>query len=215
MKKKSKQPYRLWFEYLQTCLNHNELSKKVDREFYRSWNLNKVKTQRFDEWFKTHSHLFEEYDSEIKLFSSGKRTPNTILVEIPTNYNVHKIQNEIGGVVSHKINKSNARFSITSNRPLQIDKLDYFHWCWELKQQKKYQVYGGLEMIWIALDKKVKDRQKRQQSRVDKGTIRRRLVTAPEGKDNQSIYVSRNILKGKKILLNVCKGIFPGRNYAV
>ena len=62
-KKKSKQPYRLWYQYLQTCLNHNELSKKVDREFYRSWNLNKVKTQRFDEWFKTHSHLFEEYDS--------------------------------------------------------------------------------------------------------------------------------------------------------
>ncbi len=153
MKKKTKQPYRIWFEYLQTCLNHKDLSKKVDREFYKSWNLNKVKTQRFDEWFSSHSHLFDEYDSEIKLFS-GKRTPNTILVEIPTNYNVHKIQTEIGGVVSNKINKPNARFAITSNRSLQIDKLDYFHWCWELKQQKKYQVYGGLEMIWIAVDKK-------------------------------------------------------------
>jgi len=215
MKKESKQPYRLWFQYLQTCLNHNELSKKVDREFYRSWNLNKVKTERFDVWLKTHLHLFEELNNEIKLFSGGTRTPKTILVEIPTNYNVHKISREIGGVVSHKINKSNARFSITSNRPLQIDKLDYFHWCWELKQQKKYQVYGGLEMIWIALDKKVRGRQTTQQSRVAKGTIRQRFVPPSTGKINRSIYVSRNILKGKKILSNVCKGIFPGLDYSV
>ena len=65
----------------------------------------------FDEWFKTHSHLFEEYESHIKLYS-GKKTPNTILVEIPANYNVHKIQREIGSIVSEKINKSNAKFDL-------------------------------------------------------------------------------------------------------
>ena len=105
MKRKSKQPYRLWFQYLQTCLNHKELSKKIDREFYKDWHLNKVKTERFDTWFKSHFKLFQEYDSEIKLYNSKNgRTQDTILVEIPTNYNVHNIQKEIGGVVSHKIN---------------------------------------------------------------------------------------------------------------
>ena len=63
MKRKSKQPYRIWFEYLQTCLNHNELSKKVDREFYRSWNLNKVKTEInevFDQEGNIYFPMFEE-----------------------------------------------------------------------------------------------------------------------------------------------------------
>ena len=69
MKKKSKQPYRLWFQYLQTCLNDEVLSKKVNRDFYKSWHLNKVKTQKFDTWFKEHSHLFEEYDTDIKLYN--------------------------------------------------------------------------------------------------------------------------------------------------
>ena len=223
MKKKSKQPYRLWFEYLQTCLNHNELSKKVDREFYRSWNLNKVKTLKFDEWFKTHSHLFEEYDSNIKLFSSGKRTPNTILVEIPTNYNVHKIQKEIGGIVSNKINKPNARFAITSNRSLQTAPLDYFHWCWKWRQMDKYsnKVNGALEMIWELLNKRVTARQLKYKKATSKGTIKRRGVMGGEKSTSQkgatsgrSVIVHRNITKCNNILLNVCKGQFPGLNYS-
>ena len=127
MKKKSKQPYRLWFQYLQTCLNNEQFRKKINTKFYKSWNLNNVKKQRFDEWFKSHSHLFEDYERHIKLYS-GKKTPNTILVEIPTNYNVHKIQREIGSIVSEKINQSNAKFSITSNRSLQLAPFDYFLW---------------------------------------------------------------------------------------
>jgi predicted DNA-binding protein YlxM (UPF0122 family) len=223
MKKKSKQPYRLWFQYLQTCLNYEQFRKKINTKFYKSWNLNNVKKQRFDEWFKSHSHLFEEYESHIKLYS-GKKTPNTILVEIPTNYNVHKIQTEIGSIVSEKINQSNANFSITSNRSLQIAPLDYFLWCWKWRQQKKYQVRGGLEMIWEELQKRVLERQKKYEKGIKKGTIKRRAVaglatymdaykvtkTMTSGK---TIMVSRNIKKAENILFNVCKGKFPGLSY--
>ena len=30
-----RQPYRIWFDYLKTCLNDESLSKKVDRVFYK------------------------------------------------------------------------------------------------------------------------------------------------------------------------------------
>ena len=40
---KEAQPFRLWFEYLQTCLNDEDLNKKVNREFYKEWNLNLIK----------------------------------------------------------------------------------------------------------------------------------------------------------------------------
>ncbi len=219
MKKKSKQPYRLWFQYLQTCLNNDKFRKKINTKFYKSWNLNNVKKQKFDEWFKTHSHLFEEYESHIKLYS-GKKTPNTILVEIPTNYNVHKIQREIGSIVSEKINQSNAKFSITSNRSLQIAPLDYFLWCWEWRQQEKYQVRGGLEMIWEELHKRVSERQKKYAKAIAKGTIKGRQVGGGEkstsikgATSGRTIIVSRNIKKAENILFNVCKGKFPGLIY--
>ena len=118
---KSKQEYRLWYQYLQTCLNDKVLSKKVDREFYRSWNLSSVKNDKFDTWFKTHSHLFQDYDSQIKIYD-GKKKTDTVIVEIPTNYSVRKVNEEIGKVLKGKLNQSNAKFSITKNRPLQSKK---------------------------------------------------------------------------------------------
>jgi len=40
---KQQQPIRLWFEYLKVCLNDESLSKKVDRKFYKDWQLNEIK----------------------------------------------------------------------------------------------------------------------------------------------------------------------------
>ena len=231
MIKISKQPYRLWFQYLQECLIDDEYSNKVNKDFYKSWHLNKVKTQKFDVWFKDHQHLFDEYENEIRLYN-GKRTPNTILVEIPTNFNVHKIQRTIGEVVKGKLNKSNANFSITANRSLQIAPFDYFLWCYQWRKLNKYKVRGGLELIWNKLDEKVKQRQHRYRKAIEtyrktgKGKIRLRTVSGEpsdkvkiEGSDNygsgtvsgRTVIVSRNISKAKKILNNVCKGVFPGQ----
>jgi hypothetical protein len=46
--------------------------------------------------------------------------------------------------------------------------------------------------------------------------MKKRLLTGIGEKvdKTQSIVISRNILKAKNILNNVCKGIFPG-NYAI
>ncbi len=39
------QPYRCWYEYLQHSLNDSELSKKVNKTYYKDWHLNQVKTK--------------------------------------------------------------------------------------------------------------------------------------------------------------------------
>jgi hypothetical protein len=93
------QPIRLWFEYLKVCLNDKDLTKKVNRNFYKEWHLDLVKTTKFDKWLRTHEHLFtKEFESKISLFN-GKKTQNTLLVEIPLDYTVQKIQRDIGKVV--------------------------------------------------------------------------------------------------------------------
>ena len=183
---------------------------------YKDWHLNLVKKLTFNQWIKAHEHLFTQSDNtEIKLYE-GKRTPNTLLIEIPINFNVQRIQNEIGKAVKGKVAKtqSNKRFKIQTNRPLQTAPLDYFLWAYEFKQS------GVLKLkdIWKKVNEKVIDRQKKVAKRVDtfkktgKGIRQRALTSGNELKSekNKEVLISRNIKKAQNILTNVCKGIFPG-----
>ena len=117
-----RQPFRIWFDYLKICLNDESLSKKVDRNFYKDWHLNSVKTQKFDKWYKTHEHLFTDITTTMKI-SSGTKSSNSILLEIPVNYSITKVQREVGKVLENKLNKRLSKFSITSNRALILPSL--------------------------------------------------------------------------------------------
>ena len=96
------------------------------------------KRAKFDKWLRTHEHLFtKEFESKISLFS-GKKTQNTLLVEIPLDYTVQKIQRDIGKVVKGKIaqKQTNQQFQITSNQKnLKIAPFDYFRYAWQIKKR--------------------------------------------------------------------------------
>jgi len=200
-----RQPYRIWFDYLKTCLNDESLSKKVDRKFYKDWHLTSVKTQKFDTWYKTHEHLFTDITTTMKI-SSGTKSSNSILLEIPVNYSITKVQREVGKVLENKLNKRLSKFTITSNRPLVLPPLDYFLYAWELKHSDKKL---KLEEIWEKVKKKIDQRQGKVSKLVGKGKLRRRALAS----GNKAIIISRNINKAQKILENVCKGQFTG-NYS-
>ena len=227
---KQLQPLRIWYEYLCVCLKHKELKKKIDRNFYKSWNLSQLKSGKFDKWFKTHSHLFEEKKREITLFN-GKRTPNTLLVEIPTNLTVEEVMKDIGKTIKGNIAKKHSKFA-TTNPKIKTQALDYFRYCWEFRQQKKYQGKGSNLLIHEAVNKLIKDRQssKRMKTMIAKRKLKSRglagnfsqtdtddlslpkAVTSDRQntKETTSILISRSINKADKILNNVCKGFFPG-----
>jgi hypothetical protein len=216
---KTVQPYRIWYEYLKTALDNKEFSKKINKKYYENWNLSLVKKLKFNNWIKTHEHLFNQSNnSEIKLYE-GKRSPNTLLVEIPISFNVQRIQRDIGKAVKGKVAKAqtNQRFKIQTNRPLQTAPLDYFRWAYEYKQSGKLK----LEEIWEKVNQKQIDRQKKVAKRVEqylktgKGIRKRALSTGGFEKvdKNKAVLISRNIKKAQNILTNVCKGIFPG-NYS-
>ena len=235
------QPYRIWFEYLQTALNDKNFSNKVNKNYYKDWNLKLISSKYtlkkrkkisgklekrfrkvdypFDKWIEKHEHLFTQSDnSQIKLFG-GKRTPNTILVEIPISFNVQRIQRDIGKAVKGNVAKSQThqRFKIQTNRPLQTAPLDYFRWAYEFKQSGKLK----LEEIWDKVNQKQIDRQKNVSKRVErylktgKGIRKRALSSGGFTKTdkNKAVLISRNIKKARNIFNNVCKGVFPG-NYS-
>ena len=204
-----RQPYRIWFDYLKTCLNDESLSKKVDRNFYKDWHLSSVKTQKFDKWYKTHEHLFTDITTTMKI-SSGTKSSNSILLEIPVNYSITKVQREVGKVLENKLNKRLSKFTITSNRALILPPLDYFLYAWKLRHSNKD---IKLAELWTKVQEYIRKRQGKVSKLVGKGKLRSRALSSGDSNERKSILVSRNINKAQKILENVCKGIFTG-NYA-
>ena len=200
-----RQPFRIWFDYLKICLNDESLSKKIDRKFYKDWHLTSVKTQKFDTWYKAHENLFTDITTTMKI-SSGTKSSNSILLEVPLNYSITKVQREVGKVLENKLNKRLSKFTITSNRPLVLPPLDYFLYAWKLKHSDKKL---KLEEIWKKVNERIKQRQERVSKLVGKGKLRKRALAS----GNKAIIISRNINKAQKILENVCKGIFAG-NYS-
>ena len=150
-----KQPYRIWYQYLQTCLNDKDFKNKVNKNFYKDWHLNLVKTQKFDTWFNKHQHLFTDINTSMKI-SSGTKSNNSILVEIPINYSVTKVQREIGKLLSNKLNQPLSKFRITRNRPLILPPFDYFLYAYKTKRDNSDLT---LEEVWKKVDEHIRKRQ--------------------------------------------------------
>ena len=203
-----RQPFRIWFDYLKTCLN-NELDRKIDRKFYKDWHLTSVKTQKFDTWYKTHEHLFTDITTTMKI-SSGTKSSNSILLEIPVNYSITKVQREVGKVLENKLNKRLSKFTITSNRALILPPLDYFLYAWKLRYSNKD---IKLAELWTRVQEHIQKRQGKVSKLVKNRKLRSRALQSGDSNERKAILISRNINKAQKILENVCKGIFTG-NYA-
>ena len=214
------QPYRVWFDYLKTCLLDEKLNKKIDKEYYKSWNLSEIKNSTFNKWFKTHSGLFTSKGT-IKIVSKVSN-PQAITIEIPTNFKIKEIQREIPKLLKDKVNKSTSRFVLTHQRKhIKTIALDSFLIAWKFKQKNKDK---RLEDIWELTNEEINKRQSKVKTLLQKGKLRRRILMGvgssnkefglKSGKiqklQNKSVMISKNILKASKILENVCNGSFPG-----
>jgi len=204
------QPYRVWFDYLKTCLLDEKLKKKVDKEYYKSWNLSEIKNSTFNKWFKTHSSLFTSKGT-IKIVSKVSNS-QAITIEIPTNFKIKEIQREIPKLLKDKVNKSTSRFILTHQRKnIKTIALDSFLIAWKFRQKNKDK---RLEDIWELTNNKIDERQSKVRTLLQKGKLRRRKLqgigSGIKSFKNKSVIISRNILKASKILENVCKGNFPG-----
>ena len=203
-----RQPFRIWFDYLKTCLN-NELDRKIDRKFYKDWHLSSVKNQKFDTWYKSHEHLFVDTTTQMKI-STGTKSSNSILLEVPLNYSITKVQREVGKVLENKLNKRLSKFTITSNRALILPPLDYFLYAWKLRHSNKE---IKLAELWTLVQEHIQKRQGKVSKLVKNRKLRSRALQSGDSNERKAILISRNINKAQKILENVCKGIFTG-NYA-
>ena len=195
------QKYRLHFDYLKTCLDYPK-EFKVDKSKYSNWKLDEVKKLKFNDWWKKiGSNIFSKQLDQIKEVKTAKQSNSSTFIEIPldapTEYAIEKIRKILQ---DKKITtKSTERF-----RPLQ---LQLYLESFVLKQK-------GLKLVKIATELKKK------RLRILK-THKNRAVMNEDQIDNMfpdsmkyevvNRIIWRNHTNARKILLNVCKGEFPGK----
>ena len=194
------QKYRLHFDYLKTCLEFpNDF--KVDKSKYTNWKLNLVSKYKFDKWWsQVGKNLFEKEIEQVKEVRKPRQSNTSTFIEVPndtpTEYAIEKIRD----ILQTKTSK-------TTNERLRPLELQIYLETFKLRKQKK----KLLEVAKLLREKRLKI------MRTHKGRALMREERTIKFLPKEMLYytkqriILRYNLNAKKILQNVCKGIFPGK----
>ena len=195
------QKYRLHYDYLKTCLDFpNDF--KVDKSKYIHWKLNLVSKLTFNQWWsKVGSDLFNKEIEQVKEVRTARQSNTSTFIEVPndtpTEYAIEKIRDILQSKTSTKTNER--------LRPLE---LQIYLETFKLRKKKirMLEVAKMLREKRLNIMKTHKSRALMKDERTVKFLDRQKM---------DYYVIQRQILRynlhAKRILQNVCKGIFPGQ----
>ena len=98
--KSRRQHLRLWFEFLKLshCIPEFRVNLEKTEKHYAPWG--DVKSQKFDDWWVGHRHLFGE--TAVKVVDRLDPHPNVIHLAVPLNVPISRTLNQVRGIVLHK-----------------------------------------------------------------------------------------------------------------
>lgn len=197
------QKYRLHYDYLKTCLNYPK-EFKVDKSKYSQWKLDEVEKLNFNNWWKKiGSKIFEKQLDQIQEVKTTKQSNSSTFVEIPldvpTEYAVEKIRKILQDKQMKVKNKERIR-------PLELQ-IYLESYLLKQKKLKLAQIGNELRKKRIRILKTHKDRALMSEDKVDN------FLPTSMSYEVVNRIIWRYHTNAKQILLNVCKGEFPG-NYS-
>jgi hypothetical protein len=207
-----KEILRLWYEFYRLALKSTDkgvqAALKKSQNLYAPWEVKL--DEAFDDWWQTHEQLFREQVSSIRIFDADEvRTDSNLYVVIPKRL-AHKaivegiqrllaIEDPTARGQRRKVPPQH-RYAPTEIQGLKIE---------------------SLRLLLALMQHVFADTTLRGQSLVDRVRVyfsveryKRKQNTIPQPFQGTSEHVSRNIRRyrqrGKKLLLNVASGKFPG-----
>lgn len=206
-----KENYRLWFEFYKICCLSNRTDIKLNlnkcRDFYQSWG--DVKNIKFDDWWKSHSKLFEQPIVKIVKSEDEMESPNGILIEVPLNQSVTETLSQLKEILLKKQNLTNkkkkitliGRYQLTENSEPKLKTIRHILNIYRdvyLKNSRP-----KIPKLLPIVTNYYKDKKKMELPRV--------LDERENDLDNVLRNLGRWMEKGNKITLNVSRGKFPGK----
>jgi hypothetical protein len=217
-----REAYRLWFEFLRLARSSNDSRVKAalarSREFYGPWG--DVATVKFDDWWLSHGHLFEEQVAVRRLADGERPTdPNSLVIEVPLTMAPTKLLKAVKAVieraseehlrqVAKRKNKTlaTARFRLTAGAEPKLVAIREMLTVYRdvFLAHPKLRGQALLEVVHRHYGSR---KQKKWQKiplplMADKGDVMR-VITAQRN-------LRRYITNAEQVLLNVAGGSFPG-----
>ena len=197
------QKYRLHYDYLKTCLEFPN-NFKVDKLKYTHWKLDEVKKLKFNNWWKkTGDNLFSKELDKVKEVKNFKQSNSSAFVEVPLDVPIEYAVEKIRKILQEK------QMKIKNNERIRPLELQIYLESFLLKQKglKLAQIATELRKKRVRILKIHKDKAQMNEDKVDK------FLPAHMRYEVVNRIIWRYHTNAKKILLNVCKGEFPG-NYS-
>ncbi len=207
--KSNYQLIRIWFEFYKLALRDSRLNNnfKKTKKYYEPWG--NVTNLKFDEWYKSHEHLFILKITEIKKIPKNK---NALNVSIPLSQTITESLKQLKALLKEKQSE---------NRPNSYE----FTKGIKIKGKTLYEIQL-IYTIWVDLKKppintkfisevvnRLKNRPRSkwvpyiiqiQPKKLRDGTF--------EYSDEQIRQMRRYIKKAENICYSVSLGQFPGRS---
>jgi len=206
-----KENYRLWFEFYKLCRLTNRRDVEVNLKrlgnFYDSWG--NVTNLKFDDWWKSHSKLFEQPVVKVVKSEDEMESPYGILIEVPLNQSVTETLSQLKDILvkeqksSTKKKKTTliGRYQITEGSEPKLKTirsvLNIYRDVYLKNNRPK--IPKLLPMVISYYDSK------------KKMTLPITLDTNKNDLENVLRNLGRWMKWGETIMLNVSNGEFPGK----
>lgn len=220
-----REAYRLWFEYLRLAHQSNLASVKkalaVSEPFYRAWNIKSA--VKFDDWWKSHGHLFEE-QFVVRTLSAGEKPldPNALIIEVPLTMSPTLLIEKVGLIIrsaydaDEKANrkskkKATAIYRLSDGAEPKLDAVREMLTVYRDVYLKNPNLRG--EKLLKAAQDHYLARKNKRWAKVPMALLYEKQEGEKSGSDDIARplrNLRRYIQKAEKIMLNVANGHFPG-----
>jgi hypothetical protein len=197
--------YRMWWMYLRLALECEEKGVLVDgekikmnRRYYRKWDLTSILEMSFDDWWKDHKQLF----THEKIKTSGTSGTNVsgddhLVLMIPKTRDKTDLLKELDEVLEGKT-KSVVQFPFSNSKATYLRcHMQYNIFVRALNGEKRGQIRQ-----WVNKSYEPMKRYMMQTKFDNQGVQVQEIISADNG-------VTNNIRYAKKRVISTSKGIFP------
>ena len=213
-----KEAFRLWFEYLKIARLSKDAKVKsalvVSEPYYRPWEMDKA--EKFDPWWKTHGHLFEEkfVVREIKA-GEAPSDPDALLIEIPLTESPTILTRKVKAIIQAAFKAHERTERKGKKKPTAY---------YRLTEGSEPKFDAVREMLSVYRDVHLKNPKLKGEKLLDAthryylGRKNKRWAKVPMAlmysHEDEKVRAMRNlrryIQKAELVVLNVARGQFPG-----
>ena len=209
-----KELFRIWFEFYKLALVSKDTkvqsALRKTKKFYSEWGTDTG--VHFDDWWSTHSHLFVDTDS-VRLMNGTARTDKTHLyVAVPRTRSINVAVQEFEELLRAEFKTTRTkRTHVPIHRFAPTEIQGFKRETMRLTLDLMKNVFIDESLKSDALYQKVEDYLQKDRYKKQKNEIPKLFEDMTSGNEDAKRNIRRYRSRGKKILLNVANGEFPGK----